>query len=394
MDSKEFENEIKKSLIQSYEFIRERYFNKSIKFPNKPTYNSQLRIAETREHFIAEILGNKDFKIDKVAKLTTRAVEKITDINSFILGVNKLSKNEVAILDISKSKCDIGGIFIASSRDISETKNRLGIRIVNDGILKESATVPILFGKESNNSFLHQVELLRTKGSNIFYRHISFIIIVRKSIQKIDFSNQFKEYLEKKWEKSVPIGIDYSVDTINVRMARSLISLSEQNITERILDKFIGQHSKMFSKSMGYKKALPQIGLKWLNREDDDPELSIPDYLMESEDGTYHIVDLKKGFLGRKIVKGKIGRERFIDYVAELVAQLTNYERYFDKKENLEFAKSNFGIEVNNEIKLIGVVGGYYEYDEKAVSKVLRQYNKRISIISYFDLASLIKKLK
>ncbi|REG99387.1 hypothetical protein [Flavobacterium aquicola] len=114
---------------------------------------------------------------------------------------------------------------------------------------------------------------------------------------------------------------------------------------------------------------------------------------MESKDGTYHIVDLKKGFLGRKLVKGKIERERFIDYVAELVAQLINYERYFEESENRDYAKSNYGIEVNNEIKLIGVIGGFYEYDEIAVSKILRQYSTKITIISYFDLATLIKRI-
>jgi len=46
-------------------------------------------------------------------------------------------------------------------------------------------------------------------------------------------------------------------------MSRSLISLLEQNITERILDKYIGRHIDMFSNSMNYKRALPPTELRW-----------------------------------------------------------------------------------------------------------------------------------
>lgn len=394
MHIKEFENEILKSMIHSYEFIRKRYFDKSIQFPNKPTYNSQIRIAETQEHFIAELLGSKDFEFKRKTEISTRAIEKVDNINSFVLGIDNISDTEIAILDFSKSSCNLGGLFLASSSDKKETENRLGIGIVNDGIQKESATIPIQFGEKTENSFLHQIELLRTKTSNIYYRHISFLVIVKKDTSLIEFSNLFRGHLEQKWKDNVPIGIDFSADSVSIRMSRSLISLSEQNITERILDKYIEQHSEMFANSMNYKRALPQIELKWIKRNGEDPKTSIPDYLMESKDGTYHIIDLKKGFLGRNLVKGKIGRERFIDYVTELVAQLINYERYFDEIENRDYAKSNYNIEVNNEIKLIGVVGGFYEYDEVAVSKVLRQYSTKITIISYFDLATLIKRMR
>ncbi|QDW19014.1 hypothetical protein [Flavobacterium sp. KBS0721] len=392
MEIKEFENEIIESMIHSYEFLRIRYFNKSIQFPNKPTYNSQIRIAETQEHYIAELLGNKDFEINKKTEITTRAIEKVDNINSFVLGIYKISNPEIAILDFSKSSCNLGGIFLASSSDKRETENRLGIGIVKDGIQKESATIPIQFGEETNNSLLHQIELLRTVTSNIYYRHISFLVIVKKSSSLIEFKNWFREHLEQKWNNCAPAGIDFSADSANIRISRSLISLSEQNITERILDKYISQHSELFANSMNYKRALPQIELRWIKRNDNDPRISIPDYLMESKDGTYHIIDLKKGFLGRKLVKGKIGRERFIDYVTELVAQLINYERYFEESENRNYAKSNYNIEVNNELKLIGVVGGFYEYDDIAVSKILKQYSTKITIISYFDLATLIRK--
>lgn len=343
--------------------IRKRYFDKSIQFPNKPTYNSQIRIAETQDHYIAELLGSKDFEINEKAEIITRATEKVDNVNSFVLGTDKISYTEIAILDFRKSSCNLSGIFLAPSNDKKETENRLGIGIVKDVIRKESATIPIQFGEETNNSLLHQIELLRIVTSNIYYRHISFLIIVKKSNSLIEFRNWFREHLEQKWNDCVPVGIDFSAESVNIGMSRSLISLSEQNITERILDKYIVQHSEMFANSMNYKRALPQIELKLIKRNDDDYRISIPDYLMESKDETYHIVDLKKGFLGRKLVKGKIGRERFIDYVTELVAQLINYERYFEESENRDYTKSNYGIEVNNEIKLIGVVGGFHEYD-------------------------------
>jgi len=71
----------------------------------------------------------------------------------------------------SKSSCNLGGIFLASSSDKIETEDRLGIGTVKDGIRKESATIPIQFGEETKNSLLHQIELQKKSNTLIEFRN-------------------------------------------------------------------------------------------------------------------------------------------------------------------------------------------------------------------------------
>ncbi|WP_281309444.1 hypothetical protein [Flavobacterium flavigenum] len=392
MTVKEFENQLKESLINYYEFTRKNIFNNNIKSINQLTYNSQIRIGETNEHFIVELLGAKNFYPEIGISLSTRAVETVISINHFILGSKKNFDNDMAVLDFSGSFCNITGIHLSSAKDIKETESRIGIKIIKDGIRKEKSTIPLKFDKNSNNSIMQEVDLLRTESSRIYYRYIKTLIIVEKSYTLINFKNWLENKIKEKWDLNHFIGINHNSN--HNTLSKSLFSLSEQNISERIIDKFISDHVEQFATSMGYKRALPQIKLKWKDKNDKDPSESIPDYIVESKDGYYHIIDLKKGFLGKDLVKGKIGRKRFIDYVCELIAQLKNYERYFDKQANRDYAKSKYGIEVNNNIKLIGIVGNYYEYNEEEVAQVLDQYDEKISIISYFDLASLINNMK
>ena len=396
MTIEEFEKVITEAFNETLSFVKKEYFAGSLKFPNKPTYTSQLRLAISPHHFIAELIGAKNFYEKQKIKITTRSPEHIIDVNTFFVSGGKVEKNEVPFIDISKAEnFSIFGLFVAPGTDKSSTEDRLGIKLNNIGITNDISTIPLLFGPDSNLTTLSNVDFLRKKGSNIYYRHINVAFVVKKTQDVTQFRKWLRDKLNEVWNNKHVLGVNYkSQDNPNLRMAKQLLSLSEQNISERVIDKFINEHAILFAKSMNYKRAIPQVTLNWIDREENDPKQSIPDYFMELQNGLFHILDLKKGFLGRDIIKGRIGRKRFIDYVAELVAQLKEYERYFDKEANRKFALDNYGIKLSSNLSLIGIVGGYYEVDEEEVGKVLKQFDSRITIMSYHSLAWMIKNIK
>lgn len=54
MESIDFKNEVNGAINESFEFIRQGFFNGKIKFSNTPSYTPFLRFAESNTHFIAE----------------------------------------------------------------------------------------------------------------------------------------------------------------------------------------------------------------------------------------------------------------------------------------------------------------------------------------------------
>lgn len=111
-------------------------------------------------------------------------------------------------------------------------------------------------------------------------------------------------------------------------------------------------------------------------------------------------MDLKTGAIklksltkGKKLKKGQKIRLRFVDYVNELISQLEEYKGYFKHKDNIQFIKNEYGLDVDIEnMKLIGLVGNQNNFDTSEVDSALRPYKNYIKIISYYDLANMVLK--
>jgi len=173
--------------------------------------------------------------------------------------------------------------------------------------------------------------------------------------------------------------------------ARELTSLTDQNVNERIIDRFIQAHSKHFSNALGYKKALSKVELKWMDGDSTDPKSSSPDYLMQRKDGYFDILDLKTSMLKyNSLTRGGKSRCRFNAYVSELIAQLIGYERYFKRDKNSKWVYDTHGIKIQNP-RLIGIVGNYDNFIREDVDLALEQYKDNITILSYADLTNLLR---
>jgi hypothetical protein len=86
---------------------------------------------------------------------------------------------------------------------------------------------------------------------------------------------------------------------------------------------------------------------------------------------------------------GKV-RMRFIDYASELIAQLKDYERYFSYEENIKYAHETYGIKIRD-LKLIGVIGNYNNFDRGEVDSSLDKEN--VLVFSYYDIRDLLRKI-
>jgi hypothetical protein len=160
--------------------------------------------------------------------------------------------------------------------------------------------------------------------------------------------------------------------------------LRETNIGE-----FLKAHPETIKKAFKTSHFEYEPYLEWIEHDGSVQDRAInPDLMVRRDDGFYDIYDLKTALLTKKnIVKGERKRRRFIDCVEEGVAQLSNYREYFQYPKNQEFAKSKYGIEVN-EPKLVLLVGSWENTDKRQIVEACRRY-KNANIIDFDTFAHL-----
>lgn len=152
---------------------------------------------------------------------------------------------------------------------------------------------------------------------------------------------------------------------------------------ETTIGEFLKLHPDIIKKAFKTEHFEYEPYLKWLEHDGTCEDTAInPDLLIKRADGYYDIYDLKTAALANKnVTKGGRKRRRFIDYVEEGVAQLSNYEEYFTYSKNAEHALEKYGIEVKNP-KLVLVVGSWENSSPQEVNQARRRYSG-IEIIDY-----------
>jgi uncharacterized protein with GYD domain len=160
------------------------------------------------------------------------------------------------------------------------------------------------------------------------------------------------------------------------------------NVRETTIGEFLKANPHIINKAFNCKRSVYEPELEWIEGNEESPnEKAInPDLMIEREDGFFDIVDLKTiKDESKNITKGQHKRRRFIDYVGEGIAQLSNYKEYFTYEKNRSHAFSKYGIKVENP-KLILVVGSYDNVNAKEVREACRAYKEELEIRDYDTL--------
>ncbi|MDD5696736.1 MAG: hypothetical protein PHO90_02050 [Candidatus Pacebacteria bacterium] len=362
-----------------------------------------IRIIESPDHFICELGGTKYYKLgDLISVEILSYKEKIDDTNLFFCQNMSNMDKKKATIEVSGTGCSFTNISISTEKDIESIKKKVNLPIIAPAIIAyRDAEIPIKVAKNIDSFSLNNVVLLRVDNDiEINYRFIHFVVIIKKDLDDTEIKKILKETLGEQFKH-----IDKAGKIIGIKntlkpsedFALELFNFSNQDVKENIFDKFIQYNIEDFAKALGYKSALSQKTLKWIEREEKDPDESIPDILLIKDDGYCDILDLKKSLIKLKSLtkhkkSGRSGevRIRFCDYVSELVAQLKDYERYFSYGKNRDWAYKEYGIKVKNQ-KLIGIVGNYNNFEKSKIDKSLDKDN--LVLYSYYDVAEMLRRL-
>jgi len=404
MNSKLFIGTAKYLFTDWLNSLNQYIYDGKINMSGEYSFANILRIAESPTHFICELYGSKQYKPGQpITVEVPNTIEKVKNTTSFFCSNASDVNQQKAVIKITGDGNTLEGLLISTRGDLDLIQRKIKLPVIPVNINYHEAEIPIMIGPEVVSLLFNDLELLESDGIRIIYRIIHCAIIINKKESKETLITFFQDTIKRQL-KSLNltrrlIGLNTIFNSPIEHFAAQLFSLSNQNVKESVIDKFIQQHSNEFAQAMGYKRALSQKKLKWLERELDDPDESKPDFLLERYDGYYDILDLKTGAIKFKSItkykkSGKAGkiRVRFVDYVSELIAQLKDYERYFNLEKNKEYAYQKHEVKIQSP-KLIGIVGNYNNFEKEEVKDALNQYKDNIIVFSYYDVVNMLRKI-
>jgi hypothetical protein len=367
-------------------------------------FNNLLRCAETPTHFIAELLGAKQYRSnEKIAvKLLQKKVEKISATNSYFIPFSENITKPV--LNMLADACTLQGLALITNENYLSLK-KLPFPLPSVKITNKEGDFPLNIDNSVNLLILKDMTLIQMSDFNYYYRYIPFSIIVKKNVAEQEIIKRLEVDLRldvSNITKDICVnyisGINFSPSKSSIYFANQLISMSNQIIREPSIDRFIFEHKSFFANGLGYRD-IQKITFKWIERNNEEPCESKPDFILIKENNTFDILDVKTGAIkhqslvkGKKLKNSKV-RIRFVDYVSELISQLDEYKNCFKYAKNQQFIKEHYKLDLDlSNMKLIGIVGNQNNFDSNKIASALSPYKDNIKIISYFDLANMILK--
>ncbi|MGA2650944.1 MAG: glycine cleavage system protein GcvH [Terracidiphilus sp.] len=168
--------------------------------------------------------------------------------------------------------------------------------------------------------------------------------------------------------------------------------INRPKIKEQALQEFFERFPE-FLLGGEHETAHPHVRLKPQVMIGDEEQDLIPDFILKPIAGMTHepsIVELKLPTV--PIIKSTPRRERLYDSVAEAVAQLKTYARYFEQTENREYVRKVLGFTAYRP-RLVLVVGKTISVgDEKLKADILSR-SEGVEIRTYQDILYRYKKL-
>lgn len=359
-------------------------------------FGNYVLINRLENHYSIEILGFQN--ITDNPNFIFEDKPNISDLNFFINGGKDFEEYNGLKSIVDGTNAINNDTFCSFSNllmSVVKTENVIDVLFddvtpYKSTIIKEECDLPFYFPMEATNIFFHNISIVsKVKEIYSFRRHATTMII-RKNIT----IPEFQIFLNKIFEginvipSQAPAGIKLKFQTIS-----ELKSLAYHKVDETSIDKFIQLISDDFAIALGYVSARSNVRLEIQEKSANttDKKFLTPDFLMEKEDGTFDILDLKIGLLTADFAFGDWTNSYFSSYAQKLLGQLAGYRRYFSNKENADWAYAKYGIKVEQP-KLIGIAGNHNNFNRQIVDTALEGNIDDFNLISYNDLTELLMK--
>lgn len=350
-------------------------------------YPTILLCTETPNHFIAELIGSHP----AYNGLSVKRHKEISTNRYF----NQFSSdNSKAFIEFNADgPSRVSGCILTNDIDRKEVEKRFPFVIfANSTVLigQNEAGAAIQIGEDNHSLTILNSILINTHPNAIRVKAVRYLIVLRKSLSK----PRYLELLPQKIRKEDGL---LGVLPCNNEQVESLIIASQfsnlyltSKIHETTIGEFLKTHPEIFKRALGTKRFITEPYLQWIEKDSSNTDDAInPDLFIEREDGYSDIYDLTTAALNKaSLTRGERKRRRFIDYVNEGIAQLTNYEEYFTYPKHQKLAWEKYEVKVKNP-NLVLVIGSFENAKSSEILEASRPF-KNITIIDYDTLMQLL----
>jgi antiviral defense system Shedu protein SduA len=347
-------------------------------------YPTILLCTETRQQFVAELIG-----ASKIYTGLSFKHHKEPSIDRYLNQFNTEVGDPVVFLNTEGN--GFRSVCLAQSGDWEEVQKRFPfVQNISSRLVRSGGRGGVFaFGESFKSAKIDDCILVNRYLGAVRVKHILHMTIVRKSM----LAKQYEQWLRKfLCEETILSGVltcksDRAQDYMLAGQFANIFLFNR--LRETTIGEFLKTNPEIIIRAIGTKQFVYEPYLLWVDGppENTDPAIN-PDLLIERDDGYYDIYELKTAVLDREsITKGMRRRRRFIDYVEEGIAQLSNYAEYFKYSKNRQFALEKYNIRVDNP-NLVLVVGNMENADKAEVEEACRRLN-RITIIDYDSLMQL-----
>jgi hypothetical protein len=341
-----------------------------------------LLSTETRSHYILELVGAQPTFTGLTLK---RHREK--SANRYLSQFKPHTSDPMFIMDASR--IEFGQLTLSLDVDRQTVADRFPfVRFFPTSGLRGNAnfTTIFTFGRHFRAAAIHNCLLINKFEAAIRVKHILHVAIVAKSLPRGEYEDWLQGDMLSMGQQEIK-GVHTCAPgrRTDFILASQFANMYLSNFKETTIGEFLKNHPSIITQALGAQRFEYEPIFPWLEGRV-GPDLSInPDLIIQRNDGTWDIYELKTAALTKdSITKGPRRRRRFIDYVAEGVAQLAHYEEFFSYKRNADYAWKNYGIRIEKP-NLVLVVGNFDNADAKAVQEASRQL-RNLSIIDYDTL--------
>lgn len=356
-------------------------------------YPNILLITRTKKHYLAELLGASDtFKGLKMK------VHKETSIARYL---NQFNTDESQpIFASAKDDCrgiSYGNLAVCHNVDFELLMKKFPFfNLFKTVITHRLDASGALFsvGKNCIDIVFDNCFLVNRYVNSIRVKHLLHLTIINKEMSALEYNKWLEGKLQVKEHLPGFHLCDSQFGRILTIASQFASTYLFYGLRETTIGEFLNQHHEIIQKAVGGRNIIYEPHLKWIEKSPENTDKAInPDLMIESENGFYDIYDLKTALLNKtSLTKGKRNRRRFIDYVEEGVAQLANYEEYFEFSKNCKYALDNYGIRVRKP-NLVLVVGNFDNVNKTEIEEASRRL-KNITIIDYDSFLQLFLSRK
>lgn len=227
-----------------FRLIKTRINRREINVTGEYSFPGILRVGESPYHYIAELTGAKNIENpDEYSIRRPTSTEGVRNTAAFINPGFPAEDNATRLISISSQDNIFMHLTFATPFAQEEFRRRINVSL-NPARLQASfnAEVPVVITETADKLVLRDIDIVRSQGPEIYFRRISTVLVLRKTIGEEELRVWLSEkaqymFMAQVFADVLGINLDYSVSEEG--FAVQLLSLSQQDVCEPTIDTFI-----------------------------------------------------------------------------------------------------------------------------------------------------------